>query len=93
MKIISGKLRADGGTLVWNGAQVNSTRPAAAHVAGITMVLQYFSLFDSLTVTENIAFDLPASTRPDELVARIATTTARYGLVLQPQRPLPAGAR
>ncbi|HWL29058.1 MAG TPA: ABC transporter ATP-binding protein, partial [Burkholderiaceae bacterium] len=60
--------------------------PAAARDLGIGMVFQHFSLFDTLTVAENIALGLPPDTRLDELERRIADTAQQYGLELQPQR-------
>src|SRR3546814_13543850 len=50
------------------------------------MVFQHFSLFDTLTVVENIALGLPAGTDMVELEARIAQTVEQYGLELEPRR-------
>lgn len=86
MKIIYGVTRPDGGQIVWNGQEVQIANPAAARELGIGMVFQHFSLFDTLTVTENIALGLPSDTRLDELGERIIATTRQYGLELDPQR-------
>ncbi len=86
MKIIYGAVKPDGGQVVWNGKVVQIANPAAARQLGIAMVFQHFSLFDTLTVAENIALGLPADTRLDELEARIASTASQYGLELEPQR-------
>lgn len=86
MKIIYGVIRPDAGTVIWNGRETNIASPAMARQLGIGMVFQHFSLFDTLTVTENIALGLPGNTRIDELERRIADTAAQYGLELEPAR-------
>jgi simple sugar transport system ATP-binding protein len=88
MKIIYGAAHADRGNILWNGAAVRIASPAAARRLGIGMVYQHFSLFETVTVAENIAvavdepFDLPA------LSARIRALSAHYGLPLEPGRLL-----
>ncbi|CDG84853.1 ABC transporter ATP-binding protein [Janthinobacterium agaricidamnosum] len=86
MKIIYGSVKPDAGQVFWNGKPVHLANPAAARALGIAMVFQHFSLFDTLTVTENIALGLPADTRLDVLARRIAATASQYGLELEPQR-------
>lgn len=86
MKIIYGVTRPDAGEIIWNGQHVDIANPAAARELGIGMVFQHFSLFDTLTVTENIALGLPPDTKLDELGERIVATTRQYGLELDPQR-------
>lgn len=86
MKIIYGVIKPDGGRIFWNGTETSIASPAAARRLGIGMVFQHFSLFDTLTVTENIALGLPSDTRIDELSQRIAQTASQYGLDLEPQR-------
>ncbi|OYO26546.1 ABC transporter ATP-binding protein [Janthinobacterium sp. PC23-8] len=86
MKIIYGAVKPDGGQVVWNGREVEIANPSAARALGIAMVFQHFSLFDTLTVTENIALGLPADTNLLELAQRIEETARAYGLELEPQR-------
>jgi len=86
MKIIYGVVRPDAGSIFWNGAQAHIASPQVARELGIGMVFQHFSLFDTLTVAENIALGLPAGTRMDELARRIADTARQYGLDLEPER-------
>ncbi|KAB8042319.1 ABC transporter ATP-binding protein [Janthinobacterium aquaticum] len=86
MKIIYGAVQPDGGRMLWNGREVAVASPAAARALGIAMVFQHFSLFDTLTVTENIALGLPADTDLAKLAVRIADTARQYGLELEPQR-------
>ncbi len=86
MKIIYGVTKPDHGQMLWNGDEVHIASPAAARQLGIGMVFQHFSLFDTLTVAENIALGLPAETRLADLEQRIAETARQYGLDLEPQR-------
>ena len=86
MKIIYGAVKPDAGEVEWNGQIVQIASPAAARALGIAMVFQHFSLFDTLTVAENIALGLPSNTRLDQLAERIVTTAEEYGLALEPQR-------
>ena len=86
MKIIYGAVKPDAGQVFWNGREVQIANPAQARKLGIAMVFQHFSLFDTLTVTENIALGLPSETRLDELSQRIEATARQYGLDLEPQR-------
>jgi ABC-type uncharacterized transport system ATPase subunit len=86
MKIIYGVTRPDSGRIFWNGVETDIESPALARQLGIGMVFQHFSLFDTLTVTENIALGLPKGTRIDELERRIADTAHQYGLDLEPRR-------
>jgi simple sugar transport system ATP-binding protein len=86
MKIIYGAVKPDAGDVIWNSREVHIANPAAARKLGIAMVFQHFSLFDTLTVAENIALGLPGDTKLDELEKRITATANQYGLELEPQR-------
>ena len=86
MKIIYGAVKPDAGQVLWNGAPVQIANPRAARELGIAMVFQHFSLFDTLTVAENIALGLPYNTNLAELAQRISATALQYGLELEPQR-------
>jgi general nucleoside transport system ATP-binding protein len=86
MKIIYGSVKPDAGQVFWNGKEVHIDNPSAARQLGIAMVFQHFSLFDTLTVTENIALGLPRDTKLDALARRIEQTAHQYGLELEPQR-------
>ena len=58
VKIIYGVLRPDAGEILLRGKPVRFASPAQARAAGIGMVFQHFSLFEPLTVAENIALAL-----------------------------------
>src|SRR5690606_216659 len=86
MKIIYGVTKPDSGQMFWNGQEIRISSPSAARELGIGMVFQHFSLFDTLTVAENIALGLPSTIRLDDIENRIADTARQYGLDLEPQR-------
>ena len=86
VKIVYGVVRPDAGTIRWNGDVVVVDSPAKARALGIGMVFQQFSLFETLTVAENIALGLDAARSGRELDERIRETSARYGLPLDPRR-------
>ena len=87
MKIIYGVTQADSGELHWQGAPVQMRDPAQARALGIGMVFQHFSLFETLSVAQNITLALgPAAGSPKQLAQRIRTVSQRYGMELQPER-------
>ena len=87
MKMLYGVVKPDAGSILWNGHEVSIEKPAAARALGIGMVFQHFSLFETLTVTENIALVLGAQAgHPKTLAARIKKTSEQYGMPLDPDR-------
>ncbi|MFZ9135130.1 MAG: ATP-binding cassette domain-containing protein, partial [Candidatus Puniceispirillaceae bacterium] len=68
----------------------------AARAQGIAMVFQHFSLFEALTVVENIALGMEHPPTMRVLATRIKAVSQTYGLPLDPQRivgDLSAGER
>jgi len=86
MKIIYGVVKPDAGTIHWEGHEVVIANPARARRLGIGMVFQHFSLFETLTVGENIALALEAGHAGADLPARIRDVSVKYGLPLDPHR-------
>lgn len=86
VKIIYGVVKADEGNIEFNGEQVQISNPAYARSLGIAMVFQHFSLFDSLTVAQNIALGIDEKVDPSILAKRIIDVSNRYGLPLDPER-------
>ena len=54
MKIIYGVTQPDSGQMSWDGQLVRVRSPEQARKLGIAMVFQHFSLFETLTVAENV---------------------------------------
>ena len=86
MKIIYGITKPDAGTILWNGQYETITTPSQARRLGIGMVFQHFSLFETLTVWENIALALDERTSSAKLAAQIREVSERYGLPIDPYR-------
>jgi len=86
MKIIYGVTRPDAGTILWEGQPIHVASPAEARRLGIGMVFQHFSLFETLTVAENISLALDAKTAPEKLAGRIRSVSEDYGLPIDPDR-------
>src|SRR5690606_6835580 len=86
VKMIYGIMQPDSGEIRWDGQPVVMTNPKAARKLGIGMVFQHFSLFEALTVLENIALGMDAKIRSRELEARIREVMSKYGLLLDPHR-------
>ncbi len=86
VKIIYGVVKADEGTIEFEGAPAQINNPAYARSLGIAMVFQHFSLFDSLTVAQNIALGMDEKADPSQLSERIVDVSNRYGLPLDPDR-------
>ena len=96
MKILYGLLEPTEGTIAIDGVPTVLDGPEAARACGIGMVFQHFSLFENLTVADNIALVLPRGESMADLSTRIRETAARYKLALEPQREvwtLSAGER
>ena len=96
VKMIYGLVRPDAGTMVLRGAPFAPAEPSAARRAGVAMVFQHFSLFEALTVAENVALGMENPPPQRRLAARIAQVSEDYGLPLDPFRlvgDLSAGER
>ena len=63
VKMIYGIVAPDEGEILLDGAPVRIPNPRAARRLGIGMVFQHFSLFEAMTVLENIALGLDSRRR------------------------------
>jgi ABC-type uncharacterized transport system ATPase subunit len=86
MKMIYGVVRPDRGEMRWEGNVVAVANPAHARELGIGMVFQHFSLFETLSVVENVALALPGHPDLSELAERIRQVSDKYGLPVDPRR-------
>ncbi len=86
MKAIYGAIRPDAGEIRWEGKAVAIRNPAHARELGIGMVFQHFSLFETLTVVQNVALALPGKFDLAGLARRITEVSDRYGLPIDPRR-------
>lgn len=86
MKVIYGLVKPDAGEVIWGGESVAVTSPAQARRLGIGMVFQHFSLFETLTVVQNIALGMTGKPDLATLSAQIVSVSERYGLPVDPSR-------
>ncbi|HSW18602.1 MAG TPA: ABC transporter ATP-binding protein [Ramlibacter sp.] len=86
MKIIYGVVKPDSGQMTWKGRPTVVASPAHARELGIGMVFQHFSVFETLTVVQNVALGMAGKPDLRALGQRIATVSERYGLTVDPQR-------
>ncbi|MCZ6488108.1 MAG: ABC transporter ATP-binding protein [Gammaproteobacteria bacterium] len=86
MKMIYGVAKPDAGEIKWEGETLQVESPAHARSLGIGMVFQHFSLFETLTVVENIALALPGDPDLKELAKQITEVSKKYGLPVVPHR-------
>ena len=84
VSIMYGVLQPDAGSLSWFGEAIHGMSPARARQLGIGMVFQHFSLFDSLSVLENIALTMDQDRDMKRLAKRIVDVSQSYGLPLDP---------
>jgi len=88
MKIIYGAVKPDEGQVLFNGQLSTIRNPQEARALGISMVFQHFSLFEVLTVAENVWLGLSKTLPLTEVTRQIRETAAAYGLDIDPDRPV-----
>ena len=88
MKIIYGAVKPDEGSVVFDGQPVHIRNPQEARALGISMVFQHFSLFDTLTVAQNVWLGLDRSLTLQQVVQSITAKAQEYGLDVDPGRPV-----
>ena len=96
VKMIYGLVKPDEGEMRMHGVPFTPPEPRAARAAGVGMVFQHFSLFDALSVAENIALGMEDAPKMNELSDQIRRVSETYGLPLAPDRTvgdLSAGER
>jgi ABC-type uncharacterized transport system ATPase subunit len=85
VKMLFGVLAPTAGQIYWEGEPVQIGSPGEARKTGIGMVFQHFSLFEALTVAENIALSLDRSIPLAKIADEARTLSKAYGLPLDPQ--------
>jgi simple sugar transport system ATP-binding protein len=86
VKAIYGLVHLDAGEMRLMGAHYAPRSPVAARRAGVSMVFQHFSLFEALSVAENIALGMEDPPARRDLARKIREVSAAYGLPLDPDR-------
>jgi simple sugar transport system ATP-binding protein len=96
VKIIYGLVKPDRGQMEMDGEAYAPPEPRVARASGVGMVFQHFSLFDALTVAENMALGMENAPPMRTLADQIRRVSETYGLPLSPHRivgDLSAGER
>jgi general nucleoside transport system ATP-binding protein len=88
VKIIYGSVKPDAGTVNFNGSVAHVRNPQEARALGISMVFQHFSLFETLSVAENVWLGLDKHLTLAEVTQRISAKASEYGLDIDPNRPV-----
>src|ERR1700719_694054 len=86
VKMIYGLIQPNEGEMRWQGQKMVLSGPSEARARGIGMVFQHFSLFDNLTVAENVALGLDGREKFKDISARLEEVSRVYGLPLDPKR-------
>ncbi len=85
VKMIYGLVNPTSGHMKFMGENFEPTDPKSARNLGIGMVFQHFSLFDALTVAENIEVGFETELSRKEIIERIKELSQSYGLPLDPR--------
>ena len=96
VKIIYGSLQSNSGTMKWCDQDYKPNSPFEAREKGLAMVFQHFSLFESLTVAENIILGLDGVGLDSDYIEKITKYSKQYGLNVNAQQvvgDLSVGAR
>src|SRR5215468_6063185 len=88
VKTIYGLIQPSEGEMRWQGEKMVLSGPSEARARGIGMVFQHFSLFDNLTVAENVALGLDGKESFKDMSARLEEVSRIYGLPLDPRREI-----
>src|ERR1700730_2954142 len=86
VKTIYGLIQPSEGEMRWLGEKMVLSGPSEARARSIGMVFQHFSLFDNLTVAENVALGLDRKESFKDMSARLEQVSNVYGLPLDPRR-------
>src|SRR3954462_2059884 len=86
VKAIYGLIQPSAGEIRWRGEPIVLSGPSEARSRGIGMVFQHFSLFDNLSVAENVALGLDGKETFKDMSARLEQVSKTYGLPLDPRR-------
>ena len=88
VKILYGLLASDEGYINYNGDKLEITSPSEARKKGIGMVFQHFSLFESLTVRENLILGIDNQISYNDLTIQLEDISSKYNLPLDLDAPI-----
>ena len=88
VKILYGLLKPDEGKILFNDNLLNVQSPSEARQKKIGMVFQHFSLFDSLTVRENLILGIDTNMSFSNLQKKVNEISDKYQLPLDLDAPI-----
>ena len=88
VKILYGLLASDQGHINYNGNKLEISSPSEARKKGIGMVFQHFSLFESLTVRENLILGIDNKISYNDLKVQLKDISSKYHLSLDLDAPI-----
>ena len=88
VKILYGLLKPDEGKILFNDNVLNVQSPSEARQKKIGMVFQHFSLFDSLTVRENLILGIDTNMSFSNLQKKVNDISDKYQLPLDLDAPI-----
>ena len=88
VKILYGHVNQDQGNIYIDSKNVKITSPSFAKKLGINMVFQHFSLFESLTVAENLILGIDKKLSMSELIEKSQSISSKYGFNLNLNSPI-----
>ena len=88
VKILFGLVTSDSGNILLNGEEIKFKNPSEAKATGVGMVFQHFSLFESLTVSENLILGLEENISFKKLKNRAIEISKKYDLTLDLDSPI-----
>ena len=88
VKILYGLLKPDSGDIKFNNERLEISSPSEARKKGIGMVFQHFSLFESLTVRENLILGIDENISYSDLKNKLNDISAKYELPLDLDAPI-----
>ena len=88
VKVLYGLLEPDDGQIIFNNEILKINSPSEARKKGIGMVFQHFSLFESLTVRENLILGIDNKISYNDLKIQLEDISSKYNLPLDLDAPI-----
>ena len=88
VKILYGLLQSDDGNIKYNKELLKIDSPSEARNKGIGMVFQHFSLFESLTVRDNLILGIDENMSYQNLKQKLENISSKYNLPLDLDAPI-----
>ena len=86
VKVIYGVMKPDSGAMHLEGTAYAPNKPSDARARGIGMVFQHFTLFEGLSVADNVALGMAGRGIGRNLAKDIVALAALYGFAVDPAR-------